>query len=63
MYFKPEPNVGDTKSFQTKNIIQTIAGDQEVRYNDFSLEIVNKAENFREKVSGECQMNFFFVPH
>lgn len=52
MFFKPETNESDTKLFNT-NMILTVLDDLKGVHLDFKVKIMNKAENFQEKDSGE----------
>lgn len=52
LYTKPESELSDTKSFNTKNRVITEADQLGDVFQEFQAEIMAKSENFQEKDSG-----------
>lgn len=59
LYAKPESELSDTKSFNTKNRVITGSDLLTEVFENFKSEIMVKAENFQEKDSGVSFFSFF----
>lgn len=52
VYSKPDTDASDTKSFNTKNKVVTLADNVDEVFNEFKEEILAKTEDFQERDSG-----------
>lgn len=53
LYVKPDTEAVETKSFNTKNVVVTVADDLNQVYETFIQSIMVKADHFQEKDSGK----------